>query len=769
MYVVNLFEIADQRRLACQYRLLRVGGIPEGGKYEHYPNQLVKGLSYGLQRPVALLRRSGALHVAIPRDAPLPAPEFQLTPPVALRFLAAAFQSELYGSRELWGDKYTYYWKRPRREVGHMQIFEGFSFRVVAVNSTQLALCLDVTYKYADARWFTDFANGDMGDYQMRHFLYHFGNKWYPVQFLNPTGRSIREQKFIAWGETHLVYDYTIEKCGECPPAWIQRLNPNGPAILYRYPGSQKESYGAAQLCKLLYRTSDPQVVRLHHYSILSPEERWRKILQTVRRHFATAHLGEVPVKLSDSPLRVASRPFPIPSFEFGRNAKLQVKRHKDDEGIPLKRLGVERMNLLSDPQGGTFTSTPFDTQYVLLPTSMPSQIQDDLIGRKTSGDFVPGRVIESVGALYPHPYSPLPILYDDKDRRTLASQVDAIQEALDRANVKRGYVLLVLPEKPHPKLHNKIKRARWSDLQLKCARSLSDQPKKKAIRNFYTQRDDGEWFVSDADEQDYASYLRYLALGILLVNRKWPFMPAEPLHNDLYVGVDALNHVAGFTFFYPAEGKCHFADYPIKQPEKISKREMEKAVYEQLGLLLQDCTRPPRSIVFIRDGNSYGCERSGAGNGLKRLADERCLSGNLRTGTVEVHKKSAIPLRLLDTQLSEVRNPSVGSPYVLNTKEGFICNTGYPFRLKGTVRPLHLKIVDGALDIELILEDVFAQALLAWSAPDRCLRLPITISLCDLFLQPIASVAEEDDDEDLEDDEEELAEEMSTASAGRR
>ncbi len=722
MYVVNLFEIADQRRLACQYRLLRVGGIPEGDKYEHYPNQLVKGLSYGLQRPVALLRRSGALHVAIPRDAPLPAPEFQLTPhvavlepldelftldlgrldqetlPVALRFLAAAFQSELYGSRELWGDKYTYYWKRPRREVGHMQIFEGFSFRVVAVNSTQLALCLDVTYKYADARWFTDFANGDMGDYQMRHFLYHFGNKWYPVQFLNPTGRSIREQKFIAWGETHLVYDYTIEKCGECPPAWIQRLNPNGPAILYRYPGSQKESYGAAQLCKLLYRTSDPQVVRLHHYSILSPEERWRKILQTVRRHFATAHLGEVPVKLSDSPLRVASRPFPIPSFEFGRNAKLQVKRHKDDEGIPLKRLGVERMNLLSDPQGGTFTSTPFDTQYVLLPTSMPSQIQDDLIGRKTSGDFVPGRVIESVGALYPHPYSPLPILYDDKDRRTLASQVDAIQEALDRANVKRGYVLLVLPEKPHPKLHNKIKRALWSDLQFKCARSLSDQPKKKAIRNFYTQRDDGEWFVSDADEQDYASYLRYLALGILLVNRKWPFMP-----------------------------------------------------------------------VFIRDGNSYGCERSGAGNGLKRLADERCLSGNLRTGTVEVHKKSAIPLRLLDTQLSEVRNPSVGSPYVLNTKEGFICNTGYPFRLKGTVRPLHLKIVDGALDIELILEDVFAQALLAWSAPDRCLRLPITISLCDLFLQPIASVAEEDDDEDLEDDEEELAEEMSTASAGRR
>jgi len=112
--------------------------------------------------------------------------------------------------------------------------------------------------------------------------------------------------------------------------------------------------------------------------------------------------------------------------------------------------------------------------------------------------------------------------------------------------------------------------------------------------------------------------------------------------------------------------------------------------------------------------------------------------------GVVEIHKQSAYPLRMAEgTGLDSLDNPRVGGWFRINEKEGIVCNTGVPFLTQGTTKPLHVRIADGNLEIEKVLQDVFALSNLTWSAPDKCQRLPITTKLGDTFLRPIASPAD--------------------------
>ena len=53
--------------------------------------------------------------------------------------------------------------------------------------------------------------------------------------------------------------------------------------------------------------------------------------------------------------------------------------------------------------------------------------------------------------------------------------------------------------------------------------------------------------------------------------------------------------------------------------------------------------------------------------------------------------------------------------------------------------------IAEGPLDIQWVLEDIFALSQLVFTAPDKCIRLPLTIKLADDFLEPIAAEVDEE------------------------
>jgi hypothetical protein len=62
------------------------------------------------------------------------------------------------------------------------------------------------------------------------------------------------------------------------------------------------------------------------------------------------------------------------------------------------------------------------------------------------------------------------------------------------------------------------------------------------------------------------------------------------------------------------------------------------------------------------------------------------------------------------------------------------------------TNKPLYIRVVKGDLDFSKVLEDTFAMSQLCWPVPNRCIRLPIDLKLCDDLLRATASDADEDE-----------------------
>ena len=79
--------------------------------------------------------------------------------------------------------------------------------------------------------------------------------------------------------------------------------------------------------------------------------------------------------------------------------------------------------------------------------------------------------------------------------------------------------------------------------------------------------------------------------------------------------------------------------------------------------------------------------------------------------------------------------NPVLGSWLRLSEKDGYICTTGAPLLLQGTADPLHIRKACGSMSIEDGLKDVFDLSCLTWPKPHGCMRLPLTIKLCDIAL----------------------------------
>lgn len=314
------------------------------------------------------------------------------------------------------------------------------------------------------------------------------------------------------------------------------------------------------------------------------------------------------------------------------------------------------------------------------------------------------------------------------------------------------GHGVLVLLDAAKPDLHNFLKRRLYDRLQLQCARASK-------LRDFYQlqPRQGTAAFTVPADrERDYTSYLRYTALGLLLVNRQWPWVLENGTHYDVYIGLDVLRNTAAFTFFHEGGRKCFVRLEESQQKEKVPRNKVAAVLYRYLKEDLKDATRKPRSVVLRRDGRTYEAEWLGFQDAVRKLIAEGILPKEVLIGVVEVHKSFAQGLRIAsDTGTGELRNPRIGSFREFGDQEGIVCTTGHPFKFGGTVKPLLVRIARGSLDLIKVLEDTFAMSQLCWPVPNRCMRLPIDLKLCDDLLR--ATAADADDDEALYGEEDEL------------
>lgn len=778
-HVFNLYPVANQNDLRISYRFVEVDG--ELGLGSDDPdlaaknlNLLAKRVAFGQKLPVAIIRGGEKPLLAVAADRPIVRCDYQLTPHVAtlrpqdevhsvafsnldnatlgiaLSFLAWELRGHLYERHDLWrSGANTFFRKKavtddPRRGL---DVYGGFSPRFLFVGG-RLHVAVPVIYCYTDSQWadqaFDNHAIQRLGGKKM---LYHFGPQMYPIKFQRRTGKAIRDQLFCP-EETKVmtnVFDWTIQKAGAAPG--FRRLEPDSAAIQYKNVGNDEERYGALSLCKLMLNNDDARVASARREHQRTPAQRIESATGIIRTFLAGLNLSGVDLKISSAPRSSLGKQFAYPEIRFGKGRVLRVSETPNNGSVLLKDLPRSRAALLEDKNSGFAVLSELDDQVLIAPRSLGVPIVNDL----------KSRIEAMVSSLIRKPYTLQLVRYNDENKRTLRDQVKSVISSLKENSIEGGRGVMVLPPRSQRDLHNYLKKKLRNHVQFQCMAA-------EKLSGFYRTNVNGNngqaQNIRPSPEGKFRSYLLNMVMGLMIVNRQWPWVLHKPTHYDAYIGLDVLDHTAAFTFFYEGGTVCAMRDQESSHKEKLSRELVAKLVYDGLKQDLPDLDEPPRSIVLRRDGRVFESEWLGFLDAIQKLVAEGLLPVDILTGAVEIPKHHSYGVRLVESTFRGLENPTLGAWEKLSETEGIVCSTGWPFNIPGTVEPLVVRVVRGNLNIEWVLEDTFGMAQLCWPVPTGCMRLPVDLKLCDEHLRAFSGRADEDSalfGETLETDDEPL------------
>lgn len=778
-HVFNLYPVMNQDDLRFSYRYVEVDG--ELGAGSNDPdlaaknlNLLAKKVTFGQELPVAIIRGGEKPLLAVAADRPIKRCEYQLTPHVAslrpqdeihstifsnldettrqiaLSFLGWELRGHLYGHRDLWrSGPNTFFRKKPvnvddaRR---NFDIYGGFSPRFLFVEG-KLHIAVPVIYCYSDSQW-ADRAFDDRTIQRLggRKMLYHFGPQIYPVKFQRRTGKALRVQQFCLddTNTTTNVYDWTVEKAGQAPAG--RQLDPSSPAIQYRNVGNEEERYGALSLCKLMLNNDDPRVARSRREHQRNPKQRIESATGVVKTFLAGLSLSGTILKIGSVPRSAQAKHFDYPEIRFGNGRVMRVSKTPLNGSVLLRDVARTRAAMLEDKNVGFAVLSELDDQVLIAPRSLNVAVVNDL----------KSRIEALVSSLIRKPYTLQLVRYNDENKRTLRDQVKAVVSSLNEFDIEGGRGVLVLPACSQPDLHNYIKKSLRNRVQFQCMSA-------EKLSSFYPSNGNGHNHangngfnhnnghnghnpvVRPFPENKFRSYLLNMVMGLMIVNRQWPWVLNKPTHYDAYIGLDVLDHTAAFTFFYAGGAVCAMRDQESSHKEKLSRELVAKLVYEGLKQDLPDLDEPLRSIVLRRDGRLFESEWLGFLDAINKLIAEGLLPANVLIGAVEIPKHYSFGIRLAESAMNGLQNPELGAWERIIATEGIVCTTGMPFNIPGTVEPLMVRVVRGNLNLEWVLEDTFGMSQLCWPVPTACMRLPIDLKLCDEHLRAFAGRADED------------------------
>ena len=787
-HTLNLYRIANLPNLDFSYKLVETNLGKLSGKEDLYNKQMLKvaqKVSSLISGPAAPIHKDGKLFIAIPADKQITTLKVDIAPlsvslkpldeiyhinagqinnqnkEVVQKFLDFEMRRQLGNNQYLWKlNSGQFFQKRPvqSNEDSSIEIFGGFNYKLVALENGQFYVAVDITYKYIDKQPLCNFINEKNAQtiagasYKGRKFLYQNGDNWYTTELIG-FGKTIKDQDFVVDGQTHTVHDYIISKTARGRLDIQSLLKPEHISIFYKYPGRYMEPHlGASSLAKRLYQTNDPEVKSLHRYSIKDPNKRFETINKIVTTFFLNLTFNGQPLNINKASETEKVNSFPIPALLYNKEKILEIG--SQHSGISLSDYGKQRRKFLMD--NGVLTQTNFDAQYLIVPDSLDRALVS-AIKRNAEAQ---------IKALAPGFIDFKIIRYKTDITKSATYQVQDIEKALKAQNALSGFALFVLPDiaikqkRQITIFHDCLKSKFYPDLKVQCVSGY----KMRGFFQAFTGNGEIEFRVPEHQKPKFRSYLTNLVFEHLLMNRKWPFALAKNLHYDIYIGIDVHDRYAGFTFFFKNGQEIFFASEPVpkkiksQRAEKLKANLLYKALYDKLKQLIPLHAPNPNGIVIIRDGRSFGEEEKALSTIIAELEKENIITtGTVKYGVVDLHKQSIIPFRLASQTngYNHLENPLVGTYKLLSGTEGFLFNTGYPFIIPGTAKPLHLSLKTGNVEFVKIMEDIFHQSMLAFSAPDRSNALPITIKLIDTLLEPLTGATEEEEEDENETDDE--------------
>lgn len=773
-HTTTLFKLNNLHKLKFPFKLMQL----ELQEIENDPalnnrniQKVLMKLASETSGPVALYHKDGKKYVAVKADITITSKEIHLSPMIAkvsllndvyelnfdaltqenrelaVRFLEFAIKEHVGNHPKLW--RYSsnqYFLRKPifQEPYSNIDVYSGFTFKVIPQSDGNFYVGLDLSYKYTDKKFLHEHLQG--GDlavlkkrFKGKRCLYFGGDSWYPVQIAD-FGKAIKEQEFSLNGKKHTVYNWALNNTKSETFNMQKHLFPDSPALIFHYPGNTSKYFnGAACLAKFLHTTSDNFVNGMHNKTIQIPGSRFHYLKGFVKHNLQNINFNGVTLDISQYPLKETLKVFPLPGLKFNNGQEIKAVPVSEKYESLIDGFGKNRrVNILKN---GILNSSQFGPQYLLVPDSV-----DFRLAKAIQECFT-----KDLKIIAPNFDKFELIIYKDLKGTSALKQYNEIKATLQKHNATHGSAIFLLPEVDDDitgyirNLHDCVKKKFYKDIRFQCA-SVS---KVASFFRSFTNKDSGYEFRLTQDKlKSYRSYSSNLFFEYLIVNQKWPYALTNALNHDIYIGLDVHDHYAGFIFFYKNGEKIVFDYKEVSdrtgtfRNEKISAKVIVEVLLNNLKRHIPTHAVNPNSIVLLRDGRSFGEEGKAMRTVIDELANSNLIDKNIiKWGIVDVHKNTAIPYRaaLDNGGYNGLTNPLAGTYKLFDEKSGFLFNTGYPFKVPGTVQPIYVSLIEGDVHFETVMQDIFHQCILAFSAPDKGGSLPVVLKLIDTMIRPFA------------------------------
>jgi hypothetical protein len=767
----NVFLIRNLHELNCNYWLYKVRGLsPDLEESQRNIQILTRKLTKISKSTCAQIRIGDSFYIAQPEGGePLP-PNFDLvrvsvklerspdlkilqfnqlddtTAILALRFLYGSIQSRFWNNHLLWQPSagHPFYDKYPdssyRDPSSEIDLYRGFTCRVIILSNKEIGICIDVGTKYVSRHSLpTIITTQDISKFKGINCLYEYGNRWYEIkiQGLNDLNAS---ELVLPNGNT--LFEEVHSKSGKNKSPLLRAL-PKDCAVLYYYGSDGEIRNVPSGLCRRTYRTNHPYVKRHHRFSIKAPHIRRRDINYIVNNYFNNLLFNGHRIKLA-APFSYPEKTFTIPDLEFGNGKILSVRNTPGTINSEISRFPTMKKVLLYSPDAGIYTREMFDKQFVIMPKSVLD----------TYGPIVVDDIKKEANQLFLNDpqirFEPTVIPYDDSVQKSVARLGRQIINAIEEFKVDYGYGLVMIPNMPSKRM---MKEDELANLVMRELRkrdiyvSIMHTKTSSESFEFSDEGRDSAWRLIPENKIKgrYRGYISNIVLNkILLLNEFWPFVLGTKLTADLVIGIDVKKNTAGFTTVHKSGGKLSFEYSETEQKEHLGKDHIRNIIQKIIAKEHQRAKVSIKNIVIHRQGTLFETELKGINEALRILSKQGLVAEGYSCSFVEVRTTSRIPFRMF--RISErlgrhedwVDNPAIGTYKIISKNEAFICNTGPPFEYQGTTKPLHI-LKEGPMPIENVLEDIFYLACLTWTKIDDCSRLPISIKMGDIRLREFA------------------------------
>ncbi len=781
-YYVNIFLIDNLQDLFGQYRLFEVQGLHDKIRdFQKKRQRIINKLSRKLKHPITIIERNNKHYLVtkneieiiakLPVDYPkvgggkfkfLDTKEnFELNfnsqdfydRAICERFLQFETQGSLFNERDLWqpATGQPFFTKTPKRIKG-IDVFTGYRVRAIDLGD-KWGIMVDITKKYVKPIPLPTHLTSEIfyEQYKGKRYLYKFGSNWYTVKLEEFEYATAKEYSYIK-NDKEITLIEDIRNSTPFPHSKTLANLPEDCSVLLYY-GAGSETQGTASgLCYEVIGTEDFEGSQIHRNSIIPPLYRAKGMNWFRTKYLNNIRFGTQKVFLQPKLYRIDCDIFDYPDYLIGDSQELISSSFSYPN-----RLIKERFDKLNDPNCGFYKpqDKQFCPQYIFLPRSVHNAM----------GATFTEALIDAVNSMYPwDEYKPEIKFYEDKfsGNRNYVKLGKRIVETVGKfkSNGVNPHALIMIPDfRRGNREHDELAALLVQELGKKSYGISCSIIHTNMVKECYEERTNKEGEIFYVVKQDIHNkkfdkrgklkgYLRNVAnKQVLLSNNKYPYVLKTPLNADMTIGIDVKNYLAGFLFTdkYAKNNRKVFR--PAKNHEKLTKNLMVKTLVEIIEDEAAFSLGSMRNFVFHRDGHFFDEEIEGIKEAFRILKEEKhILTEEASFTLVEIPKKTQVSLRFLDswfdnnTKQYNCNNPRIGSYWIINEHKAYICTTGKEFHRGGTSNSLLVNKVNGEMDFKAILQDIFFLSTLAYTKPDDCSRIPMSIKVLDIHLQDQAS-----------------------------